>query len=87
MASLASNKGLAVTLAAGGLLVVLLTTGSLPDLGSYLELVPLPAANTSVADDADGAAAGRGSELLALMAFDFGVCFVIEKGSSRLFRY
>ena len=89
MASLASNKGLAFTLAAGAALVLLLTTGALPALEEYLELVPLPTHANSSSGDAsgDGDGAGLGSDLLSLMALDFVVCFVTEKGTARLFRY
>ena len=83
MGSLSSNKGMMATLIISAALVVLLTTGSVPDLASYLELQPLPDFNPS--GDKDGGAIG--SELLSLMAMDFALCFGIEKGLNGLFRY
>ena len=78
MASLASNKGLAGTLVVGAALSMLLTLNALPWLTEYLELVPLPQGPTET---------GLPSDLLSLMALDFGICFITEKGTSRLFRY
>ena len=77
MASLASNKGLAATLVLGATLVLLLTSGALPALCEYLELVPLPPAAVGAAD--------LSSALLSLMALDCVLCFAIEKGLARAF--
>ena len=76
MGALSSNKSLAGTLTGGAVLVALLTSGALPALSEYLELVPLPQ------DGVDSA--GFGSNLLALMAFDFALCFAADKGSAKL---
>ena len=99
MAALTANRGLASTLLLGALLTVLLTTGALPSISDYLELVPLPQGDARAAAAADAAsdgaaaaggaaaaaAASLGSDLLSLMALDFAVCFVAEKGTSWLF--
>ena len=99
MAALTANRGLASTLLLGALFTVLLTTGALPSISDYLELVPLPQGDARAAAAADAAsdgaaaaggaaaaaAASLGSDLLSLMALDFAVCFVAEKGTSWLF--
>ena len=65
MQSLTSNTGLIVTLIGSALLLSALSGGSLPDVASYLELVPLPEAAST--------------EMLGLMGFDFMACLAIEK--------
>ena len=74
MESLASNRGLAGTLAASALLILTLAAGALPDLAAYLELVPIESE------------ALRG-ELQALLAIDFGACWLLERAISRLWSY
>jgi cation-transporting ATPase 13A1 len=80
MASLTSNKGLMGTLTLGALILTLLTSGSLPDLEAYLELVQYPDKPAS-----DTGASLR-SEILNLMAIDFGASFLIEKAIERASR-
>jgi len=65
MQSLTSNTGLIVTLIGSALLLSALSGGSLPDVASYLELVPLPEAAST--------------EMLGLMGFDFMACLAVEK--------
>ena len=99
MAALSANKGLMFTLVGAALLVVLLTSGSLPELSDHLELLPLPelpnglpsnyseSAKSGGAGEGGGEATSVGSELLNLMFLDFVLCLGIEKGAARLFRY
>ena len=93
MASLTSNKGLAITLLSAGSLIILLTSGALPSLEEYLELKPLPGADAmrskgeEAAGESEASGAGLGSDLLNLMLVDFAVCLAVEKGTSRLFSY
>ena len=86
MASLTSNKGLAITLLSAGALVILLTSGALPSLEAYLELRPLPTAEAMKAGSIESGG-GLGSDLLNLMLVDCAVCLAVEKGTSRLFSY
>lgn len=77
------------TLVLAALLTVLMTTGQLPDLATYLELLPLPQGDHKGPGGKEdgGGNVSVGSELLSLMAADFGLCFAIEKTVSFLFRY
>lgn len=77
------TQGLVGTLSVASLVIVLLASGWLPDVAKYLELLPLPQA----LPPQGSAGATAGSELLALMAADFGTCFVIEKSVSYVFKY
>lgn len=74
MEALSSNRGLAGALATAALVILALTAGALPDLASYLELVPL--------EDA-----ALRSELQVLLAGDFAACWLLERAISRVFRY
>jgi len=74
MESLASNRGLAGTLAAAALLVLLLAAAALPDVATYLELVPLEPEELRV-------------ELQFLLAGDFVACWLLERAISRVFQY
>jgi hypothetical protein len=61
-------------LAAAALTVLALAAGALPDVASYLELVPL--------EDA-----ALRAELHGLIAGDFAACWLLERTISRVFRY
>ena len=82
-ALLACVQGLMGTLVLSALLILLLASGQLEDLASYLELLPLP--QQSAESSANSTSVS--SELLSLMAADFGLCFAIEKSVSHSFRY
>ena len=87
MQPLKSNKGLMTTLLAAAALVLLISSGALPDVADYLELTPLPtAAKPAGLAAAAGDGADVGTELLGLMATDFVLCLAAEKILSRLFR-
>ena len=75
------------TLVVAALLIVMMTSGQLPDLATYLELLPLPQGDRKGPDGKDGDEVSVGSELLSLMAADFASCFAIEKTVSYMFRY
>ena len=64
------TQGLVGTLSVASLVIVLLASGWF-DVAKYLELLPLPQA---LPPRVAGATAG--SELLALMAADFGTCLL-----------
>jgi cation-transporting ATPase 13A1 len=74
MEPLSSNRGLAAALAAAALLILALAAGAIPDLASYLELVPLHDSSLR-------------AELQLLLAGDFAACWLLERAVSRIFRY
>ena len=100
MKGLAANKGLLITLGLSALTVALITSGALPELAEYLELVPLAADECALAHAAPVRSSllrsfccppcvrcRLRSDLMGLMAVDFCFCWLLEKVLSWLFSY
>ncbi|KAL3934035.1 MAG: hypothetical protein SGPRY_000012 [Prymnesium sp.] len=74
MEALSANRGLMATLVISAAFTIILVSGGLPDLYSYLELAPLCSEELR-------------SNLMGLMGLDFILCFLFEKAACKMFRF